>query len=225
MNQEKELISTARKAGLAYLALALSGMVGFLWLHPQIFVSSDTAKTLAHLTEKETLARIRLLLELTIVAAQALAAVYFYKLFKDINPFAAWALAAWGTMNAGLIMISAIAMGGAIDVAHAEMPHADQLMMVGLFVQLIRHAWGLGGLFFGLWLMPMGYMVMSSKCMPRALGGLLILGGVGYLLSTCLGYLGVKGAWVGALPMLATAGEFWMIGYLLIFGIRTSKEV
>lgn len=224
MNQENDVIRTARKAGLAYLALALSGVIGFLWLHPQIFVASDLERTLANLIERETLARVRLLMELTIVASQAMAAYYFYKLFHDVNPFASWALAAWGTMNAGLIMISAIAMGGAIEVANSAMSRADQLMMVGLFVQLIRHAWGLGGLFFGLWLIPMGYIVTSSKRLPPALGVLLILGGVGYLLATSLAYLGVKGSWVGALPMFATVGEFWMIGYLLLFGIRPADR-
>jgi hypothetical protein len=54
------LVSTARIAGIWYLMLAISGMVGFLLLHPQIYATNDSAKTLANLTEHETLARIRL---------------------------------------------------------------------------------------------------------------------------------------------------------------------
>ncbi|TXH30763.1 MAG: DUF4386 domain-containing protein, partial [Cyclobacteriaceae bacterium] len=91
----KEEITTARLTGIWYLLLAISGMVGFLTLHPKLYVS-DPAQTLTNLTEQETLARIRLLLEFAIVVSQALAAVWFYKLFKDINNVAAWALAVWG---------------------------------------------------------------------------------------------------------------------------------
>lgn len=224
MTPQQDLISTARKAGLSYLALAISGVIGFLWLHPQIFASSDIEKTIANLTEKETLARVRLLFEITIVAAQALAAVYFFKLFKDINPFASWALGAWGMMNAGLIMMSAIAMGGAIEVAHADLASADKVMLVRLFVQLIRHAWGVGGLFFGLWLIPMGYIVVSSQRLPVWLGRVLILGGIGYIVNTYLSYFGVESNWVNLLTLPATVGEFWMVGYLLVFGIRPDQN-
>jgi hypothetical protein len=224
MNDQQDLVATARMAGVSYLALAISGMVGFLMLHPQIYVSTDIPKTVDNLIEQETLARVRLVMELTIVASQALSAVYFFKLFKGINHFASWALAAWGMMNAGLIMISAIAMGGAIKVANAELIRSDKVILVRMFDQFIHNAWGAGSLFFGLWLIPMGYMVVSSQRMPVWLGRILMLGGAGYILNTYLKYIGVEGAWVDSLPIAASIGEFWMIGYLLIFGIRPSKQ-
>jgi hypothetical protein len=199
-------------------------MVGFLMLHGKIYVAGDISKTVANLTEHETLARLRLLMEFAIVVSQAVAAVYFFKLFKDINHFASWALAAWGMMNAGLIMISAIAMGGAINVVNSELALSDKLIMVQIFNQFITNAWGMGSLFFGLWLIPMGYIVSSSQRMPIWLGRILMMGGVGYILSAFINYIGVNGAWVGFLPMLATVGEFWMIAYLLIVGIRPVRS-
>jgi hypothetical protein len=117
--QHKELVSTARIAGAWYLMLAITGMVGFLLLHSRIYVTGDPSKTLANLSEHEMLARLRLLFEFLIVVSQALAAVWFYKLFRDIRHVAAWALAAWGMMNAAAIMISAMAMGGALGVANS----------------------------------------------------------------------------------------------------------
>ncbi len=223
MENQQDLVSTARKAGVWYLALAISGMAGFILLHPQIYVSGALSQTLTNLREQQTLARLRLVLEFAIVVSQALAAVYFFKLFKDINHFAAWALAAWGMMNAGAIMISAMAMGGAIDMANSALSAADQLLLVQVFDQFIKHSWGVGSLFFGLWLIPMGYIVTSSQRMPLWLGRILMLGGAGYILSAFINYMGVKGAWVGFLTIPATAGEFWMIGYLLIYGIRPAK--
>lgn len=222
-HRQTELV-TARMTGVWYLLLAISGMIGFLILHGKIYVSGDISKTVANLSEHETLARIRLLMEFAIVVSQAVAAVYFFKLFKDINHFASWALAAWGMMNAGLIMISAIAMGGAINVANSELALTDKMIMVQIFDQFIANAWGMGSLFFGLWLIPMGYVVVSSQRMPVWLGRILMLGGVGYILSAFTNYIGMDGAWVGLLPLLATVGEFWMIAYLLIYGIRPVKS-
>jgi len=99
----------------------------------------------------------------------------------------------------------------------------DKALIIQIFQQFIKHSWGVGSLFFGLWLIPMGYMVVSSQRMPLWLGRVLILGGAGYILSTFISYMGVHGSWVGMLTVPATIGEFWMIGYLLIFGIRPEK--
>jgi hypothetical protein len=92
--------------------------------------------------------------------------------------------------------------------------------MIQLFDQFIRNAWGVGSLFFGMWLIPMGYIVVSSQRMPVWLGRVLILGGAGYLVSTFISYMGVHEPWVKMLVIPATVGEFWMIAYLLVFGIR-----
>ncbi len=219
----KEEITTARLTGIWYLLLAISGMLGFLTLHPKLYVS-DPAQTLTNLTEQETLARIRLLLEFAIVVSQALAAVWFYKLFKDVNNVGAWALAVWGMMNSAAIMISAMAMGGALGIINSTQSLDDKLIMIQIFDQFIKNAWGVGSLFFGLWLIPMGYIVIRSQCMPVWLGRVLILGGAGYLISTFINYMGIKGAWVDMMVIPATVGEFWMIAYLLIFGIRPAKQ-
>jgi hypothetical protein len=218
--QQKELVGTARIAGVWYLMLAITGMVGFLMLHGRIYVVGDPSTTLANLVAHETIARTRLLFEFLIVVSQALAAVWFYKLFKDIRHNAAWALAAWGMMNAAAIMISAMAMGGAIEVAGSTQGMNEKIIMTQLFQQFIKHAWGVGSIFFGLWLIPMGYIVVSTQRMPVWLGRVLILGGAGYLASAFISYMGVHGSWVEMLVIPATVGELWMISYLLIFGIR-----
>ncbi|MDZ7646750.1 MAG: DUF4386 domain-containing protein [Cytophagales bacterium] len=202
--QHKELVSIARIAGAWYLMLAVTGMVGFLLLHSRIYVTGDPSKTLANLVEHEMLARLRLLFEFLIVVSQALAAVWFYKLFKDIRHIAAWALAAWGMMNSAAIMISAMAMGGALGVANSTQAANEKLVLIQLFNQFIKHAWGVGSLFFGLWLIPMGYIVVSSHRMPVWLGRVLILGGAGYLVSTFITYMGMRGAWVDMLVLPAT---------------------
>jgi hypothetical protein len=100
----------------------------------------------------------------------------------------------------------------------------DKLMLIQVFHQLIKNAWGVGSLFFGLWLIPMGYIVVSSQRMPVWLGRVLIIGGIGYVASAFFHFAGFRFAWIDMLTMPATIGEFWMIGYLLVFGIRTERE-
>ena len=81
--EHKNLIKTARITGLWYLIMAITGILGFMIYHSQIFVSGNPEQTLINLVELESTARIRLLLEFAIVISQALTAVWFFKLFKD----------------------------------------------------------------------------------------------------------------------------------------------
>ena len=220
---------TARAAGLWYLALALTGMVGFLLIRPRLYVNGDPAATLANLVERVGLARTGLALELAIVLTQALAAVWLYKLFRSANGTAAWALAVFGLANAVVILMSAGFMATALTVSgdFSLAPGGDAAATVQLMYQLSSNSWGVGSLFFGLWLIPMGYVASGSGLMPKWLGRILIIGGVGYMLSAFVNY-GLPGApaWLGeGLSLPATVGEFWMIGYLLLKGIRRSDQL
>ncbi|MEO2052819.1 MAG: DUF4386 domain-containing protein [Allomuricauda sp.] len=219
------LVTTARITGIWYLVLAITGVLGFMVFHPQIFVTGDPEKTVENLIHLESTARIRLLLEFAIVVSQALTAVWFYKLFKDINSWAAWTMGIWGMVNSVVIMVSAIAMASAIGIAHSPIQTMeDKILLIAIIQQLITNAWGIGGLFFGLWLFPMGYTVIQSKRMPIWLGRIIFLGGIGYLTSTVVRYVGIDFSLNRFLILPATVGEFWMIGYLLIFGIRHTKD-
>lgn len=209
----------ARVAGFWYLFMAVAGVLGFMVLHPQIY-SDDPQETLQNLVDKEQLARLRLLMEILIVLTQALTAWWFYRLFRSINPWAAWATGLWGTVNAVLITISAVAMAMALHFAQSDWPADHQLLIIALLAKLSKQVWALGGLFFGLWLVPLGYIIVQSKRLPLWLGRTLILGGIGYLLATVLPILGVTGGWTDYLSLPASVGEFWLIGYLLIYGIR-----
>jgi hypothetical protein len=60
--EHKKAVTTARLTGIWYLLLAISGVIGFLIFHSQIFVSNNPEKTLTNLIELESTSRIRLML-------------------------------------------------------------------------------------------------------------------------------------------------------------------
>ena len=221
-----DLRKTARVTGLWYLGLAISGALGFLLVRPLLHVPASPAQTAKNLVEHEALAGVGVALELGVVATQAMAAVWFYKLFRRLNSVAAGALAAFGLVNAVAILGSAALMAAAVEVAGdpSLAPAHDVPATVQLLFLLSSKAWGVGALFFGLWLIPMGHVVLSSGRLPKGLGWTLVVGGSGYVLSAFLanGVAGTPNWLVDALSVPATVGEFWMIGYLLFVGIRPS---
>lgn len=219
----RPLIRTARITGLLYLGLAVVGALGFLVIRNQLFVPDDATATLANLMEREALARVGVALELGIVVTQALVALWFYRLFRSVDVFAAGALAGFGMVNAVAILGSAAFLATALEVAldPSIAPAGDASASAQLMYVLSGNLWVVGMLFFGLWLIPMGRLVLRSGWMPRPMGWILVVGGVAYLLSAFLTYLVPDGQMITDMLTLSTAvGEFWMIGYLLIVGVR-----
>jgi hypothetical protein len=56
--------------------------------------------------------------------------------------------------------------------------------LVSLFLNLHNDGITIAGIFWGLWLFPMGYLVFKSGFLPRILGILLVIGCVGYLIQS-----------------------------------------
>lgn len=203
-------LTTAKITGLLYLGLAIAGAGSFLYANQNLLVANDVAATASNLTSNESLARFGIAAELALVVLQALAAVWFYKLFKKKDSFSAGLIGVFGMVNAIAILIASAAWYGALNAALG-----GQIDQVGLLYGLHENIWLVASLFFGLWLIPMG--VASKKAgFPKALGWILILGGIGYVLSTFSTILLPSQTTLSdALPLFATIGEFWMIGYLL----------
>ncbi|MEU0558667.1 DUF4386 domain-containing protein [Dactylosporangium sp. NPDC006015] len=213
------LTRTARLTGLFYLGNAITGILGFLIVRPQLFAADDPGATLANLVAHESLARAGVALELGMVVTQTLAAVWFARLFRTADPVAASGIAAFGLVNAVVGLASAAMLATAVGVS-AD-PVGDAAANVQVLYLVSDNLWGVGALFFGLWLIPMGWCVLRSGWMPRALGWVLVGGGAGYVLSAFIRYLAPDAQVVAeALAYPASIGEFWMVGYLLIRGVR-----
>lgn len=218
------LTRTARITGALYLGLAISGMVSFLGIQGRLYDPDDAVVTTTNILENTSLARWGLVFSLGIVLTQALLAMAFFALFRHVNSFAAGTLAAFGLVNAIMILVATAFTGTALDVSLSG--GLDESGTVQLLYQLSNSCWAVGSLFFGLWLIPMGYIVASSGVMPRPLGWILMAGGLSYVIAAFLKYAAgtIASTVAEVLPYVATIGEFWMLGYLLVFGIRTPKE-
>jgi hypothetical protein len=78
-------------------------------------------------------------------------------------------------------------------------------------------------LFWGLWLLPFGYLVFKSGFLPRALGLLLMLGCAGYQTTVFAGLLlpgFERGAMSGYVGLPAALGEIGICLWLLLVGAR-----
>jgi hypothetical protein len=202
-------------AGLAYLGLLITGALGFMLVRGTLFVDDDAARTAANLVEREGLARAGIALDIGAALTQALVAVIFFSLFRRMHRWAAALITAFGLLGSAALMTASMCSWSALEAALGGSAADAQLLY-----RLQGTAWDVGGIFFGLWLLPLGWLVVRTSPMPRLLGWLLLAGGLGYVANTFVHVL-LPDATVlaDALLIPSTIGELWMIGYLLWRGI------
>jgi hypothetical protein len=79
--------------------------------------------------------------------------------------------------------------------------------------------------FFGLWLIPLGYLTFKSGMFPKWLGIILVTGGICYLIDLFAAFLlpdvGEKIHTIVVIP--SAIAEISMVLYLLIVGVRAVK--
>ena len=214
------LTRTARTTGLLYLGVGLCGMLGFLVIRSRLFVADDPDATFANLVDHRALVQAGVALELALVLTQALTAVWFYRLFRTVDQTSAAGITLFGMMNAVAVLGSVACLATA--AATASEPTDGAAVVVQQMYLVSGNLWMAGALFFGLWLVPMGRCVLRSGWMPRALGWILVVGGIGYVISAFVGFAFPSADAVDlALVLPATVGEFWMIGYLLVRGVNS----
>jgi hypothetical protein len=80
--------------------------------------------------------------------------------------------------------------------------------------------------FWGLWLLPFGYLVYKSGFLPKILGILLMAGCFGYLVNFLGGFLFPQYASIGIAKFVslpATLGEIGTCLWLLIIGLKKTR--
>ena len=91
-----------------------------------------------------------------------------------------------------------------------------------LFAEVHAQGYLIAGIFFGLWLLPLGYLVYRSGYFPRVLGIMLMVGCFGYLTDGFVTSLFPSvGASLGLIfRLVAGIAEISFLPWLLIMGAK-----
>jgi hypothetical protein len=163
----------ARIAGLLYLSLLPLGLFGALY-----GVSSRPAVVSALLVQ---------IVNIFVVLA-------LYQLLKPVNKNMAVLMVMFLLLGVPIAMLNEVNQFAVILLSSGadslRVFTASQLhALILLFLDLHNYGIDIAGIFWGLWLFPMGYLVFKSGFLPRILGILLMIGCAGYLVQSFAAFL------------------------------------
>ncbi len=217
----------ARLAGIMYLTVAVTGAIGIIYIPSLLVVDGNATETAANLLSSASLFRLGMVLYLLSQVSYAFLVVILYRLLKEtdrniallmlvlvvaaipiavlniLNQFAAWVL---------------LSSADYLRVYDPDQLHA--LAMV--FLNLFKHGIYVVEIFWGLWLLPFGILVLKSGFIPRILGIFLIIACFGYLADSFVFMLLPEGGdmFASYITIPSAIGEVSIVLWLLIRGVR-----
>jgi|SRR5215831_1124971 len=187
------LKKTARIAGLWYLMFAL-GPFYLLYVPSQTIVRNDAPATAARILSHETLFRFGLLAETAGAVVFIGLAMALYRLFQDVDRHRARQLVGLVLVSAALVLVGVVFNAAALTVFRGDNAFSafDQHTREAIGILLIRlhgQSNGVNQVFWGLWLLPFGWLVVRSQFLPRWLGYWLLVDGVCWIVSAATDFL------------------------------------
>jgi hypothetical protein len=221
-------IGPGRAAGLIYLIVVATGIFSLAFVPSQLVVSGDAARTVENIAASQGLFRLDIAAGFICYVAFLFLPLAFYRLLSHVSLSGAVLMVLLAVVSVPIALGNLV---NKLDVltllsgkAYLANYSAEQLN-AAVMLSLARYDSGVlvAKIFWGLWLLPLGYLVFRSGMLPKVLGVLLMVGCFGYLVdvfgATLFSeYSSTNAARFARLP--ASIGEIGTCFWLVIFGAR-----
>ena len=178
-----------RFAGLLYVLASIVGIFGLLYVPSKLIVNGNAVETARNIAASETLFRLGIAAHLIGEALFVFVALALYDLFKAVNHrkalcmltliLAAIPIAFLNELNA---IAALVLVRGPDFLSLFDQAQRDALAM--LFLNVHGYGFDVAGIFWGLWLFPLGLLVYRSGFLPRILGVALMVNCFAFLINS-----------------------------------------
>jgi len=169
----------ARMAGLFYLIYIITTASAAV-IRSRIIVFGDAAATANNIISSQGLFRLGFVTQLVSAVFFLLAAWVLYTLLKPVNKNLALLFLLLNVGGVGVECTNMLNLFAALPFLsganYLDVFQTGQLQAMAMsFLNLYQNGFMIAQIFYGTWLLPLGYLVYKSRFLPRLLGIVLIL--------------------------------------------------
>jgi hypothetical protein len=226
---EMSTVTYARVTGVLYLIIIVFGLFSEVFVRSGLIVRGDAAATATNILASEWLFRVGFVSDLLIFLCDVAVAMLLYVLLRSVSKTGSLISAGFrltGTAIYGVNLLNyfaaLIVLSGADYLSSLDSSQLNSIAL--MFLNIHRHGYDLGLVFFGLHCLFLGYLIFNSEYFPKILGIFMYAAGVGYVVGSFTLFLWPE--YSGAIAPIYIAplvGELSLCLWLLIKGVRIDK--
>ena len=216
---------TARIAAVLFLLTILTGVFAQFFVSDRLIVWGDAGATATRIAQNRSLYQWGFTIYMIEMAMQVSATALFYLLFRPVNRSVALVGLCLGLLGCVIKTLGRLFFLAPLFIqrdAHAlSVFSAEQQQALALFfLRLNDHAAAMALGFFGLDDLLRGWLAFRSTFLPRILGAVSMISGLGWMtfLSPTLGYRVFS-----IVALVALLVSVAMITWLLVFGVNEQR--
>ncbi|WP_236970877.1 DUF4386 domain-containing protein [Membranihabitans marinus] len=211
-----------RLAGILYFIVIICGIFAELFVRGSIFQADDAVSTYQNIVDSNRIYLYGFISDLIMQTAYLLLPMVLFMLFKHIDQYIASTMIFFVMIAVAIMCINMLNhYAPIILIEQGQLVKGNDVIslqnQIVFYLTMHEKGYHIAQIFFGLWLMPLGYLVYRSKNFPKFLGICLMLGCLGYLIDFAIYFLSpnlnqILTSWI-TLP--ADIGEVGLCLYLL----------
>ena len=222
----------ARLAGLLYLILIISGIIGIIYIPSQLITWDSPSETLANLSNSQFLFKIGILSELICYLSFLFLSFVLYDLLKIVSKTYAALMVVFILVSIPMAFVNVLNKFSVLtflkNAEYLKNYDIDEIAtQVMVYLNFYNNGTNLIYIFWGLWLFPFGYLVYKSGFLPKILGIFLMIGCFSYLIEFIGPFLfstyGDHKILAAIVGIPSSIGEFGICLWLLIMGTNRIK--
>ena len=216
----------ARMTGILYFLVILTGVASEVMVHNFIIVPGDISTTVNHIAAYEPIFRLGFVISLARFAVFICMVLALYKLLRPVNRDWSLVMVAFALVSISIGMVSLLFQYAAplllSSNGYSTLFTTDQWQAQMQFFINMQRLGDKAAQILTVWLLPLGYLIYKSGFLPKILGVLMVMAGVGYVTDFLVFFLLPNLNWqVAGLAFLAELPfPFW----LLIKGVNIERR-
>ncbi len=215
----------ARLAGALYLLVIVIGLLGEAAIRGPLVVWGDAAATAQHIAESQFLWRLGVAGQLLLLVCATGLTCLWYLLLRQVNSNLTLLAMFFGLVSLAMESVGALHLHAALtpltSAAFGVLDAPQRDTMVYQAIVAHAQAFGIALIFFGVQCLIVGHLIRNSGYFPKALGTLLQLAGLCYLINSFSQVLFPSLSLFPAILIPSLVGESACCLWLLVKGIKT----